>query len=305
MMKPRLLASIASLLGLSIVVASSCSPMKPLGTPTTTAGPPGTPFPLASFTATLVPVVSTLTAVPPLAPENEEGLAAVLQSKECTPPCFLGITPGSTSLGEATNLLKAIGGIYTGELEGPQGRTEYAFRLDVGSFSEGNQGAGPNVPLVFANVALIPDDSGNVQVIDLVAATRRSTGSPALFRRFWSRYNAAGMLDDLGPPARIYAASSNTTAGSSLVMDYRNEGAFIRLTGDGEETNICAEEQAPELVLRMILYDPSASPTIESLNLTNVDASQWTPVDAALGVNESSFIDAVTADPSVCFMRPG
>jgi len=108
------------ILVLAVMLVGSCgAPTPPVDDAITTItplpGPSATPSPFPTETITPIPhtPTPTLTLTPPIPLEQEQARATIQallrEPIDCAAPCFFGITPGQTTLGEAWNIFTLLG----------------------------------------------------------------------------------------------------------------------------------------------------------------------------------------------------
>jgi hypothetical protein len=268
---------------------------------TTTKPPDPTPIqtlpPLPTATLTPQPTIDLLpgyTPKPTLSPEHEFQLVELLNDSDCTLPCYLGITPGKTSISEAVAILKSLGAYHD------ERHDNYVYRLDIG-----DPLISPMLPnryaLVWAHVDLTPINE-LVQVIDVGIGTEKTNESLKIFREYWTRYSASGIFSELGQPEEVYTGvGKKGTHNHSLLISYENKGVFIRIQGSWQENNLCSSGEDLEIYVHMILFDPASSLSILDFNPGIGDPSQWPPVNDTLGISVDEFFQQVIWDNTVCF----
>lgn len=259
---------------------------------------PGTSTPtdiifLPSITPSSTPKYSAPTPVPTLRPEQEMRVAELLQSEDCKIPCYLGITPGKTTLIEANKILENLGAHL--------GKENY-WKLDIGNPLAPNETPGVNEALVYSYINLSQDKKGLVQLFQVNTVTERSKLSLETFRKYWPRYSARGIFAQLGLPDNLYTGeTSRAHNGEELIIIYERIGAYIRMMGTQKEINICPEEQAPEIHLMMDLFDPDFPHDVSDFNELIGNPSYWPPVEKVIGVDKTEFYHQVISDPDTCF----
>lgn len=279
--------------------------------PSATLSPTFLPSPSLTETpsSTPVPMPSTPTSVPTLSPVQEQRMKESLQAGGCKLPCYLGITPGKTTLSEARTILENLGASYRGEYKRKlDDGIEYPYAFVVSGRAGMDETPRPDgsIVAIYHSVSLITNND-IVQIIQVGAGTAgpgvSTENSIEKFREYWSRYMAREIFLQMGPPDQIYADVIDPQwppNGRTLFMVYEKRGAVIELYGTGRENNICPQgSEAHFINLRLSLYDPNTKLSIYSNGRTSKDLGM--PIEEAIGVNTKEFYNRVVSDPSVCF----
>jgi len=287
-------------------VATATPQLSATFSPTFVPSPSLTPTP----SRTLIPEPPTPTFEPTLPAAQEQHINELLQDENCNLPCYLGITPGKTTLNEARTILENLGAgywgkPYTGRKDGAIGYT-YTFMIS------GQPGVGEtprpdgSIRTVSGDVILVTDND-IVQIIDANAGTigpgTSTTQGREKFRKYWQRYTAREIFMQMGPPDQLYLdiiESGWLFYGRTLFMVYEKRGVVAELYGTGKENNICPENEARFLSLGLMLYNPNSNLSIYPNGRTSQDLGL--PIDEVLGVSTQEFYQRVIADPSACFM---
>jgi len=269
-----------------------------------------TPSPIVvSLTSspTTAPVITSpqdlYTPVPTITTKEVERVVDLLHSHECKLPCYLGITPGKTSLNEAKAILKSLGGSQQGDYIRKDGATEYSYSLKIGDPAAINETPAPDSLTLAINhhVSLITDRD----IVQIIGISASATKSLARFREYWSRYSAAGIFLQIGRPDHLYIDTTTpdwVENGRTLLVIYEKLGVVAELYGTGHENNICPESEATFISLRLSLYNTSSPLSIYSDGrVPPTDREVWLPIEEVLGVDEVEFYDQVISDPSACF----
>ena len=284
----------------SVVSINSQLPTTP-----TTITPTYLPSPTSTQVLTLTPDVAfarVYTPPPTLLPAQEQLMVGLLNSTNCKVPCYLSITPGQTSIDSALMVLESLGANLLRKKE-KGGVVEYSYNLDIG-----NPTAPKEVPVSSAlvyqylQIRSAPNDD-TVQLIHVGIRTDGTPESSDVFRKYWSRYSTSEIFAQIGRPDELYTGTSKTGQGSesSLILVYENLGAFINLRGTGRETSICSEQETPQIILTMDLYNPNLGFNRKTFNAYIDDPNFWLPIRDALGIDTWDFFRLILAYPSICF----
>jgi hypothetical protein len=243
------------------------------------------------------------TAVPTLLPEQERLLAEILQSRNCVLPCYLGITPGETTLQKARAILETFGGRYRGPFQ--RTKTDGAFLYSY-QFHIGNSNTREKI--IYADVTLVSDNN-LVQIIEISQSTGRLQvlgqkifeTSLEVYQQYWSRYYTVRQIFlQLGEPQELYLVGNSTF---ELIISYKDPIAKITIAGSAEENNLCSQYVSVDHI--------SVDLTISNVNspfeidggggVPLTDREVYLPIEEALGVSPHQFYERVLADPTVCF----
>ncbi|MGA7193537.1 MAG: hypothetical protein WBW94_07900, partial [Anaerolineales bacterium] len=171
-----------------------------------------------SPTSTLPLLPYNPSPIPTDLPEQEMQLIEKLQEKDCTLPCYLGITPGRTTLSAAQAVMDIIGAHDIGDLTRGNFET-YTYVAYVDSASELDKTPEPNdfANIIDQGVTLIATN-GIVQGIEVDAGTNWSL-NPVVpmtkFRQYWSRYSTQEIFIQLGIPDHLYVDGANPSYAAS------------------------------------------------------------------------------------------
>lgn len=235
------------------------------------------------------------TPLPTLIPTNEKKMIEMLQSEKCKLPCYLGITPGKTSMQEAVAILENLGGFFSGSLE-----NRYSYSLNIGN---------PIIPTPFPNKYALVNVSislttinGTVQAVYVGLLTEKTNVSLELYRKYWSRYSTNHIFSELGKPDQLYVnIDDNKIRNSELIIDYEKLGVLIRVSGSSQESNFCTINEQQEIYVTMDLFDPSSGLTAKDFNPYLNTPPHWPLVKDALGITVEEFYKQALANPSICF----
>jgi len=300
---------------LGLLILMSCvGPVSTLSPhPSATLSPTilASPDPTQTPSRTPIPAPPTPTFVPTLSFDQEQHVGELLEAKNCKLPCYLGITPGKTTLSEARTILKNLGASYMGEYKREaEGAISYTYLLDVG----GQPGIGEtpmpdgSIKALTHYVSLITDtNSEMVQVVEAGSGTVgpgiSTAQALAKFRKYWSRYTAREIFLQLGQPDQLYTDTSYTGEnGIYLLAVYEKLGVVVQIYGTGKENNICPENEAQSIYLQLSLFSATSQLSIYGHGLVApTDRIVWLPIDDVLGVSTKDFYSSVIADSSTCF----
>jgi hypothetical protein len=230
----------------------------------------------------------------------------LLHSKDCRLPCYMGITPGKTSLSEAKVILEGIGARYHGSYTRDSDlRTEYAYDTWIADPSDPH-----TTPEANGDWNIIPQSISlwsNNETVQIIETGAQSTRSKIKYQEYWSLFSAKEILSRYGPPEEMYifrVDPETAYLGHKLLMVYEKLGAVIEIYGDKEENNLCTKPgyEAHFLELRLSTYDPNSSINIfADGQISPKNQSVWLPVKVSLGIIPIEFYQDVITDPSICF----
>ena len=302
-------------IGIVLLVLTSCnasiSTTPPQ--PDSTLSPSFLPSPSLTHksTRTLIPLPPTLTFVPTLPAEHEQHLEEMLQAGDCKLPCYLGITPGKTTLSTAKVILENLGASYAGEYKRKNDDgIEYTYDLDIGGQPGLDETPMPDggIVTVYHRVSLITNNDV-VQIIETGPATAgpgvSTVQALAKVREYWSRYTAKGIFMQLGLPDQLYIDKPDPFTNKSipyLLIIYEKLGVVAQIYGSKYEDNICAAS-GKSIDIQLSLFN-TANSLLTIYNDGRVpptDRSVWLPIQEVLGVNVMEFYNRVISDSSACF----
>jgi len=287
----------------SLLVLASCAAPIPTILPQPSATPSETVTLTTTPTAThiITSPQDLYTPVPTISSTELEHMVALLQSNDCKLPCYLGITPGKTTLNEAKEILVSLGGSHVSDHERKDGATEYFYNLWVGDPTVVNETPEPNgfMTKIIHHVSLITNND-TVQIIEVYI---NATKSLAKFREYWSRYSAREIFLQMGPPDHLYTGTPDPAEkGSYLLTTYEKLGVVAQIYGTKQEDNICPESEAKFIDLQLSLFSPASQLSIYGDGgVPPTDRTVWLPIEEAVGVNMQAFYNRVVSDPSACF----
>lgn len=297
------------LLGLLIITGCIFPASTPLPIPVTlTATSPfvtvAADAPTPNLTSFIAPTLITIPTVPVLNPNQEQRMADVLQSSDCILPCYLGITPGKTTLKEGIAILENLGGRRLEPLGGVspyQRETDSAFSYTY-QFHIGDPSTGEKI--VYGSITLITD-SKLVQVVEIASSTSRleAVGQKALeiYKQYWQRYYTAKQIFlQLGEPEQIYTFHDRS---DTLILSYNDPPMIFEIVGLTQENNLCPRDRS--------VFSLSIHMTISSANspfningdgrVPLTDREVYLPIEETFGITSREYYESVLEDPSVCF----
>jgi len=227
----------------------------PTSTPSTIS-----PSPISTFT--LQPIANSFpgyTPQPTLPVKNEHQVAELLHFSGCKLPCYLGITPGITSISEATAILENLGANYI-SLD-----NKYDYSLIIGDPLI--LPIHPNrYALVYTSINLtIVNDK--VQIINLGIITDQMPIALETYRKYWARYSTSSIFSELGKPDQLFTGTGDgkKSLNRELIIIYEKIGVFNHIRGSWQENNFCLKEENQEIYTTMDLFEPGAQ-SIEEIN---------------------------------------
>lgn len=286
-----------------LLLLLGCKPIKPtMPTSSNSASPKVTLIqlsptsPITSRTITPIPSPTpfyVFTPYPTQSPKQIERMTEILKLKTCVLPCYLGITPGKTTLYEAKSIVEGLGAIrYGGYQEADL--PVYDFILEIKDVNQGSD------YLILHHVGMVVGNR-TVQRTILSVNTVNSHIVP-LFQNYWSRYSVREILLQQGLPDLVVVQVSEFSSRYGLVFVYENKGIVAEIGGTKEKNIICPEIEKKYAFLRLTLtnlvsglsvYDPNWVPP--------TDREVWSPIEEVLGMDKQKFYDQIIADPEVCF----
>jgi len=264
-------------------------------TPSVTTAPSLTFTPQPTSTYPPLP-----TPEPTLHPEKALAMFEALQDENCKLPCYLGITPGQTTLQTAQAILERLGSspVSEYEYEDRAKSVRHRYTLDMG-----DQAAGERI--ISHSISLIANNE-IVQIVEVHAGTmvpKSSQTALATYRNYWQRYSASQIFLQLGKPDHLYARPILRSGeyGEHLTIIYDDQNIEIVLYGTGQENNLCPPNEARFLSLNMVLSYPEATLSIYDISDSVPLAEQFSPIEDVIDIGTDEFYDSVMANPSVCF----
>jgi hypothetical protein len=268
------------------------------------------PNPTAVPSRSPSPTLFIPTLEPTLPSSQEQRVNELLQNGNCKLPCYLGITPGKTTLSKARAILENLGASYKGEYRRKtDGAIYYTYLLDVGGLPGGDETPRPDgsIMTVSHHVSLITNND-IVQIMEISAGTIGPGTSTAQgrtkFREYWSRYTARGVFLQLGLPTQLYIGTPDPIEnGSNLWIAYEKIGVVAQIYGTGGENNVCPEREAKFIDLQLSLF--STATTLETIyndgRVPPTDRTVWLPIEEVVGISPQEFYQYVISDSSACF----
>jgi hypothetical protein len=194
------------------LTASSQNPLTEL--PTIAAipvfTPSFTPVPTSTYKPAFNPAISTyapqiedsfLTPPPTISSGQVETLIKLLQSRQCHAPCYLSITPGKTTWGDAASIMESLGaGLYR-EKPGSQIETHlFSFYITDGKEKPtptNNTGAGTRE--IDHTISLTVKDD----IVQEIGISIQTFEYSAEYTEYWHQYSIKEILLQNGVPDAI------------------------------------------------------------------------------------------------------
>ncbi len=256
--------------------------------PSATASPSSTPEPTASSTSTLTPSPTpTATLTPPASLEPEqarETIEALLREPvDCAAPCFWGIMPGQTQLGEAKNIF-----IHFGL------QSEYTTTLEDKDFYEVDYGSDTGLSLI----VLLTVQNETVENLRIHPhPEKQKTGVP----REWLAYSPETLIERYGVPSRV-----------NFVLDW-GPRPFFEMDMYFDAVDMIVEYDGHDIIPRQ-----KGSPRVCPLTDQYEGVGLWmgkdpyypprggVPLEKATSMTLQEFADLMTGDPTkACFVING
>lgn len=275
-----------------------------LSTPSLTIGsttiPGQTPSPFLTSTITQIPQPTSIPTIPTLPFEKEINLINALQTTECLIPCYLGITPGKTSLAQANVILENFGGNKHEPFHRLDGSIEYNYDLWVGDSAFPVDTPEPNGDMVkIVHTISIITDNNTVQIMKVYLVITKSNEK---FQEYWSRYSPREIIIQTGLPDDIYMEADSLNPRNLnpfYFFVYKELGARILFSGIKSGELICPQYKGRWVHLSLEFYDPQSEIALREGLLSIRD--EWIPIDEILKVKKIDFYDQVLSDPEACF----
>jgi hypothetical protein len=286
-----------------LLLAGCTSPILPSAKVTSATYAP-TQTAISTLTQKPTPIAppQTSTLVPTDQPSQEQRMVALLQSKGCILPCYLGITPGKSSLDEAKAILDGAGAYVIGSkvLDLQQGEFTYSdYVMSVGDPSGIYETPDPNGSAVIINHYIVLIVKGDV--VEGLEVSVIATKSITKFRRYWSRYSVRVIFMQLGAPDHIYLDAHDPTLGYLLLL-YDKQDVGVQLLDTSQEIHVCSENETNIINPMFYLYDPNSGLNMFSTGrVSPTNRSAYLPVEEVLGISVSEFYGQVLSNPLICF----
>jgi hypothetical protein len=263
-----------------------------------------------SSTSTSTPTPSTVlyptatSALQILTDSQTELVFLTLEDESCQLPCYLGITPGKTPLGSATQKLDAMGATFIGKSEHvyEDGKIyNYAYSLHIQK-PAGN--IGQHIDLYVSNGEIF---RMSVEILG-------GSSNPLVFEH-WHRYSIPSVLQKFGVPDAVDSEGQN-----SVWVLYNEIGFYIGNSGVDREANIVCPgfQEDGTSNAYLVLFDPQAKDLLTVSSVFDYifafsfvngrlqkepRISNSLPVEVFLGITAEQFYKQMMADPNACFER--
>lgn len=226
--------------------------------------------------------------IPTLSIYMEQGMVESLESSKCNLPCYMGITPGKTTWGDAKTLLESLGAKF--QIQGVQGNGEWvdyliliddpSIRMTDGTVEDHR---------ITHDIALLAFNG----VVQKIRVWIQGRGVSPKFQDYWSRYTPKGVFLQMGAPDEVYSASG------LLALVYKEIGIFTYETF-WKEGQLCPQYETGYFDRRFEIINPDSAVAISSEFQESLKYV-WKPIEESLGVSIQEFYDQVVSNDSVCF----
>ena len=277
---PVAITAMPTITGTQITVPNTISPSNTFALNET-----GTPLPAPSLTPTLSPTrTPTAPPQPTLAPEQARKIImTVLQEPvDCAAPCFWGIIPGKTELGEANDILTHLGlEIKSTTLDN---KDFYGFKYD---FDSGLS--------VITTLTVTKDIVRNLRVD--IGPEKQVVG----VKREWLAYSPETLINRYGRPSSVvFALDWGPRSFFDMVMYFDAVDLIVEYSGydiihkEKGSPRICPLTAQFEAVNLWMGKDPVYPP------------GGGVPLEEATGMTMEEFSKVITGDPDkACFELNG
>jgi len=232
--------------------------------------------------------------VPTISLDAQLKIVELLNTKDCVLPCYLSITPGTTTWKDAKSLLDAIGAEYTGQSQ--QGdMIWFGYGMHRGNATNVlNQ----NADSLF-DLDLVVDDNGIVQQVFAWFLTHNAGH---LLADYWTKNSPRNLFLQIGMPDAIY---STKTAGGLAVV-YQKLGVVGIYDSLWNGSFLCPENETRLSNMSFMLTNTAFPLDIYPPNgKVTQYPSLWLPIEKTLHVSNQQFYNQVLSNPLVCFeLRP-
>ena len=232
-------------------ISNTPFPMEAMPSAEITATVTSPPVATATMRATateraLIPSPTPIPSSPTQSADGELRMVEALHSKDRRLPCYLGITPGKTSLSQAKAILDSFGASSRAPYTRQDGAIDYHYYLIVGDPGEAyatsymdkiNLEIGQGIDL-WSN-----GDEDEVQIIEVYLSA--ATSMPK-FQKYWERYSPQEIFRQYGQPDQIYAAIDYPQiddSGYILYFIYEELGVVIQIYPVKQRGQICPQFQ--------------------------------------------------------------
>jgi hypothetical protein len=233
---------------------------------------------------------ATPTPMPPKPTMTNEQLInmlEILNSEECILPCYLGITPGETTWGDAKSIMDEHRFLLLSEWW-PTLQDPYSYRLNFEI--KGEQAYHSLVFSVINNV---------VQGIRI--SISKITNSDLLYET-WSRYSLQQIMQDYGIPDFASIDIDENAPGYLLLLHYEKLGILYNYNGLKEGDTICAKyDKNHTNGLYIELINTRSSLDIFERYPGLGDENRWRSIEDVLHIKLKDFYNQILLDSSNCF----
>jgi hypothetical protein len=280
-----LLIPILVLAGCDAPVSPSIQPTQEVLLPSSTKLPAtDTVSPPSSITPTITETLSpttTETLITTFEPESvKETMQPLLQNPiDCVIPCFLGMTPGKTSLDEIRNFFNSLGLTHKEGTDPNSSRYVYsvAFESNIGRDSS----------------AIFFTSNGLMENIIITPEITKQEGSP----REWIAYSPETLIKRFGSPSRVvFAVTWQQKIGVDMIMYFDKSDLVVQYSGIGMDLKPFCPLSAPFYFVRLwIGSNPPNTPSFETV-----------PLETATSLTMDQFTQLMLGDPQYsCFTING
>jgi hypothetical protein len=253
--------------------------------------------------------VPTVTSLPTLFPERAKDtiLELIANNGGCDLPCWWGIVPGKTSLGEAQHILEPLRGTFE----------EFRFIPQGGRIS---------LEIPSHDLGMIHYYLADENIVDMILVSAQTTasenehkiyGSPA-FVKDWENYLLPNVLDQFGQPTEVWLAKSPAVLDKQdggyvpfyLLVFFQKKGIMVQYKGLVElhegQIAICPNKADVDLWL----WKPEEGITLDyviqrSNRFAIGDFSYYKPIEEVTEMDVEEFSETFkNADTSKCFESP-
>jgi hypothetical protein len=232
------------------------------------------------------------TPVPTLSNNVEQKMIESLESSQCILPCYMGITPGITKIGDAKILLESFGAKF--QAQGTQDNLkwiDYLIRIDDPSIIMAS-GAVEDERISYS-IALITDND----VVERMRIWILGKGISPKFQNYWSRYTPKGVFLQIGAPDAIYSSGHG-----GLVLVYEQLGIINKYDTFWKDGQLCPQNETIYFDRRFQITKKDASTALSSeFAESSKDTAILHPIEESLGISIQEFYEQVISDDSVCF----
>lgn len=230
---------------------------------------------------------------------EEPVLASLLFSPSCELPCYLGITPGTTTREIAERQLASIGAWRRVAFQ-HDGLPTDEYVAWIGDPSLRGTPRAPQLPggQEIALILILTFRDG------VVARLTTEISTEALIPKYmdyWERYSSREILIQYGLPDILVGRVSGSFY--DLMVVYAGSGIVMEATGTTTSgARVCPNSETGLVHLRLTLTDPDSGLSIYSRLWPRPDDRRyWDPIEDVAGVDQEEFYSRVVSDPEACF----